>query len=150
MRCDRPDSRSATQRKCRWRYNIVFHKRLRTGGTGYRKKGTYAGGIPQSIGRNRRCEHLSPFLDGLLLPRFEEREYNNDFAAWIRHGIHDAVLAERLAALAPTSFPDLEALRREIIELIDTRLDEMEHLIWHAPPVSLSSSVHISLFSTLE
>ena len=70
------------------------------------------------------------FWGGLLQPRFEEREYNNDFAAWIRHGIHDAVLAERLAALAPTSFPDLEALRREIIELIDTRLDEMEHLIW--------------------
>jgi hypothetical protein len=70
------------------------------------------------------------FWGGLLLPRFEEREFNNDFAAWIRHGVHDAVLAERLAALAPTSFPDLEALRREIIELIDTRLDEMEHLIW--------------------
>jgi hypothetical protein len=64
------------------------------------------------------------FWGGLLLPRFEEREYNNDFAAWVRHGVHDAVLAERLAALAPTSFPDLEALRRVIIELIDTRLDD--------------------------
>jgi len=70
------------------------------------------------------------FWGGLLLPRFEEREYNNDFAAWIRHGIHDAVLAERVAALAPTGFPDLEALRREIIELIDTRMDEMEYLMW--------------------
>jgi hypothetical protein len=70
------------------------------------------------------------FWGGLLQPRFEEREYNNDFAAWVRHGIHDAVLAERLSALAPTSFADLEALRREILELIDTRLDEVEHLIW--------------------
>ena len=70
------------------------------------------------------------FWGGLLQPRFEEREYNNDFAAWIRHGIHDAVLAERLAALAPTGFTGLEALRQEIIELIETRLDEMEHLIW--------------------
>jgi len=70
------------------------------------------------------------FWGGLLQARFEEREYNNDFAAWIRHGIHDAVLAERLAALLPTAFSDLEALRQEILERIDTRLDEMEHLIW--------------------
>jgi hypothetical protein len=70
------------------------------------------------------------FWGGLLQPRFEAREYNNDFAAWVRNGIHDAVLAERLSALAPTGFPDLDALRREIIELIDTRLDEVEHLIW--------------------
>ena len=70
------------------------------------------------------------FWGGLLQPRFDEREYNNDFAAWVRHGIHDAVLAERLSALAPTGFPDLESLRREIIELIDIRLDEAEHLFW--------------------
>jgi hypothetical protein len=70
------------------------------------------------------------FWGGLLQPRFEEREYNNDFASWVRHSIHDAVLAERLSALAPTRFADLEALRHEIIELIDTRLEEVEHLIW--------------------
>lgn len=70
------------------------------------------------------------FWGGLLQPRFEEREYNNDFAAWVRHGIHDAVLAERLSALAPNSFSDLEALRQEIIELIDIRLDEVEYLFW--------------------
>ena len=70
------------------------------------------------------------FWGGLLQPRFEEREYNNDFAAWVRHGIHDAVLAERLAALTPTDFADLDVLRREIIELIDARLDETEYLFW--------------------
>jgi hypothetical protein len=70
------------------------------------------------------------FWGGLLQPRFEEREYNNDFAAWVRHGIHDAVLAERLAALDPNRFEDLDALRREILEQIDTRLDETEHLFW--------------------
>jgi hypothetical protein len=70
------------------------------------------------------------FWGGLLQPRFEEREYNNDFAAWVRHGIHDAVLAERLAALDPTEFPDLEMLRRELVELVDVRLDEVEHLLW--------------------
>ena len=70
------------------------------------------------------------FWGGLLQPRFEEREYNNDFAAWAYHGIHDAVLAERLAALDPTRFPDLEALRGEIIEQIEIRLDETELLFW--------------------
>ncbi len=70
------------------------------------------------------------FWGGLLQPRFAEREYNNDFAAWVRHGIHDAVLAERLAALHPSRFADLETLRQEIIELVDARLDEVEHLFW--------------------
>lgn len=70
------------------------------------------------------------FWGGLLQPRFDEREYNNDFAAWIHHGIHDAVLAERLAALDPTRFADLESLRRAVLELIDNRLDEAEQLFW--------------------
>jgi hypothetical protein len=70
------------------------------------------------------------FWGGLLQPRFEEREYNNDFASWVRHGLHDGVLAERLAALDPTQFSDLEALRTEVIELVDTRLDEREYLAW--------------------
>lgn len=70
------------------------------------------------------------FWGGLLQPRFEEREYNNDFAAWVRHGVHDTVLAERLAMLDPIRFPDLEALRHEIIEVIDARLDEADELFW--------------------
>ncbi|SER17833.1 hypothetical protein SAMN05421690_101118 [Nitrosomonas sp. Nm51] len=70
------------------------------------------------------------YWGGLLQARFEEREYNNDFAGWVRHGIHDAILAERLAALDPTDFLDLESLRHEIIELIDMRLDEYEGLLW--------------------
>lgn len=70
------------------------------------------------------------FWGGLLQARFEEREYNNDFAAWVRHSIHDTVLAERLSALDPSGFSDLDALRQEIIELIDIRMDEIEHLFW--------------------
>lgn len=70
------------------------------------------------------------FWGGLLQPRFEEREYNNDFAAWVYHGFHDNMLSERLAALDPTRLQDLEALRREILDLVDNRLDEAEHLHW--------------------
>jgi hypothetical protein len=70
------------------------------------------------------------FWGGLLQPRFEHREFNNDFAAWVRHGVHDAVLAERLAAVDPTRFQDLELLREEILELIDARIEEAEALRW--------------------
>ncbi|MEJ2397802.1 MAG: DUF5752 family protein [Gammaproteobacteria bacterium] len=70
------------------------------------------------------------FWGGLLQPRFEEREYNNDFAAWVRHAIHDSVLAERLAVLTPTAYPDIEALRSAILDLIDARLDEVEYLFF--------------------
>lgn len=68
------------------------------------------------------------FWGGLLEPRFEEREYNNDFAAWVRHSLHDLALAERLAVLDPTAFADLEALRQELLDLMDQRMDENESL----------------------
>lgn len=70
------------------------------------------------------------FWGNLLQPRFEEQEYNNDFAAWVRHGLHDKVLAERLAVVDPTRFPDMEALRQKLAELIDDRLDEAETMTW--------------------
>lgn len=70
------------------------------------------------------------FWGGMLQPRFVEREYNNDFAAWVQHSIHEPVLAERLAALSPGAFPDLESLRTELIDLIASRLDEAEQLAW--------------------
>lgn len=70
------------------------------------------------------------FWGGLLQPRFEEREYNNDFAAWVWHGMHDGTLAERLAVIDPTDFADLEDLRQELLEIIEERLDERDYLSW--------------------
>lgn len=70
------------------------------------------------------------FWGSLLEPRFEEREFNNDFAAWALAGLHDETLAERLAVLDPKEHPDLETLRQELIEVIDERLDESEYLKW--------------------
>jgi hypothetical protein len=72
------------------------------------------------------------FWGGLLRPGFGEREYNNDFAAWARHGLHEKTLAERLAVVDPTTFPDMEALREELIEILDDRLDETDRLICSA------------------
>lgn len=70
------------------------------------------------------------FWGGLLQPRFEEREYNNDFAAWSWYGLHDAALAERLAVIDPTELESLEELRQELLEIIEERLDEKEHMRW--------------------
>jgi hypothetical protein len=70
------------------------------------------------------------FWGGLLRPRFDDPEYNNDFASWVRHALHDRTLAERLGVIDPADFTDLEALRAEVIERIEERLDELEHLAW--------------------
>lgn len=70
------------------------------------------------------------FWAGLLRPRFDEPEYNNDFASWVRHAIHDDTLAERLGMISPTEFPNLEDLRKELIEVIEERLDESEYIPW--------------------
>lgn len=70
------------------------------------------------------------FWGGLLRPSFDDPEYNNDFAAWARHGLHDGALAERLGIIDPTDFEDLEAIRSELIEVIEERLDESELVPW--------------------
>jgi hypothetical protein len=70
------------------------------------------------------------FWGSLLEPRFEEREYNNNFASWARHGLHDDKLAERLAMVDPTAYPDIEELRQELLDIIEERLDESEYLHW--------------------
>ncbi|ASC72665.1 hypothetical protein XM38_036230 [Halomicronema hongdechloris C2206] len=70
------------------------------------------------------------FWGGLLKSRFEEREFNNDFAAWCRHSLHDHPLAERLAVLDPQDYGDLEALRQEMLSIVEERLDESEYLHW--------------------
>jgi hypothetical protein len=70
------------------------------------------------------------FWGGLLHPRFEEREYNNDFAAWVRHGLHDATLAERLAMVDPTRLASLDEVRQRLLEQVEDRLEESEYLQW--------------------
>lgn len=70
------------------------------------------------------------FWGGLLEPRFEEREYNNDFASWARRGLHDDKLAERLAMVDPSFYSNLEDLRQELLAIIEERMDESEYLPW--------------------
>ena len=70
------------------------------------------------------------FWGRLLAPSFEQPEFNNDFAAWARHGLHDYIVAERLSVVDPTEFPDLELLRQELIEIIEERLYESVLVPW--------------------
>lgn len=70
------------------------------------------------------------FWGGLLRPRFDDPEYQNDFAIWVRHSLHDKTLAERLALVSPTDYLDMEMLRRELVDIIEERIDESEVLPW--------------------
>jgi len=69
------------------------------------------------------------FWGSLLRPRFEDPEFNNDFASWARHGLHDPGLAERLGVIDPGAFGDVEELRHELLDVIEAHLDGVEHII---------------------
>ena len=66
------------------------------------------------------------FWGSLLSPRFNEPEFNNDFASWSYHALHDMILAERLSVIDPSHFHNMEDLRQEVIDVIEERLYEIE------------------------
>jgi hypothetical protein len=70
------------------------------------------------------------FWGTLLRPQFADREFNNDFATWCHHSLHDNKAAERLAVIDPVDYMDLEGLRQEVIDVIDERLDETELMLF--------------------
>jgi hypothetical protein len=70
------------------------------------------------------------FWGRLLRPRFDEPEYQNDFAAWAWRGLRDTRLAERLSLIDPCDYTDIEFLRREVVEVIEERLEETELVPW--------------------
>jgi hypothetical protein len=82
------------------------------------------------------------FWGGRMQPAFDEPEFQNDFAGWVRHGIHDYELSERLGILDPTNYPNLEALRSEMLDLIDERLHHAPqlHLVMADQPFSFNRS----------
>jgi len=66
--------------------------------------------------------HMHSFF---LRQRFIRRTYPNDFADWVDEQVRDHVLAERLSVVDPFDFPTLEALREELISIIDDHLSSM-------------------------
>jgi len=70
------------------------------------------------------------FWGGRLKPFLEKREYHNDFAMWAYHTLHDQTLAERLALIDPVTYSTVDALRTEVLRVVDERLDETEQVGW--------------------
>jgi hypothetical protein len=70
------------------------------------------------------------FWGSRLRPRFDEPEYNNDFASWSHRCLRDDITAEQLSVIDPRDYPTLEDLRQEVIDVIDYRLDEREFVPW--------------------
>ncbi len=68
------------------------------------------------------------FWGNKIAPGFEEQEYNNDFARWVKKELNDLLLAERLAVVDPSEFDTIEELREELVDIIDQRLDELDYL----------------------
>lgn len=124
--------------------------------------------IALSTGKHaRNLRELSTFLQSVpigsvyhhfwgnrLQPRFDEPEYQNDFASWTRHGLHDPVLSEQLAVLDPTDYPDLEDLRRDVVDILEQRLAQEDYVSWvqaqypfsfvHAQTVIFDTSLRVN------
>jgi len=66
------------------------------------------------------------FWGRLLQSQFDDPEYNNDFASWASHALHDKTLAERLSVINPIQFSRVEDLRQGLIDVMELRLDESE------------------------
>lgn len=64
------------------------------------------------------------FWGGLLRPHFVDPEYQNDFASWAYHSLHDRRLAERLSVINPTRLDGMEHLRHRLREVVEDRMDE--------------------------
>jgi len=69
------------------------------------------------------------FWGRFLQPQFDEPEYNNDFAAWAYHGLHEKALAEKLSVIDPTEYEDIEDVRQELIDRVEDHLFENEYVI---------------------
>jgi trehalose synthase-fused probable maltokinase len=57
-----------------------------------------------------------------LRHKFVAGTYPNDFATWAASQVRDRVLGERLAMVDPANFSDLQALREELVSVIDDHL----------------------------
>ena len=68
------------------------------------------------------------FWGKMLSPSCDEPEFTTAFSGWAFHELHDKTTAERLSVLRPRDFDTIESLRLEIINIIETRLDESEKI----------------------
>jgi hypothetical protein len=70
------------------------------------------------------------FWGGRLQSYFAHPEDHNDFAGWAHHHLHDLFLTEKLAAIDPQEFTNIEDLRQELLNIIEDRLEETDVIVW--------------------
>ena len=68
------------------------------------------------------------FWGSLLRPTFDDPRFNNSFAIWADHALHNTALAERLSVIDPTDFEDMEELRARVVAVIDQDLARGEQV----------------------
>jgi hypothetical protein len=73
-----------------------------------------------------------------LEDHFELYEFPNDLARWCWDALGDHELAEELALLNPYSYPEIEALRTELGNVIEDHVWALERIPWSRPGLELS------------
>jgi len=73
------------------------------------------------------------FYETVIRPTFDYPEYPNDVALWVGGELRDKILAERLAIINPYKAKTFDELRRQVLDIIEERLAEIENIPW-APP----------------
>lgn len=64
------------------------------------------------------------FWGSRLRAGFDDPEYNNDFASWAAHALHDTRTAEKLSLVNPTDFQSMEQVRARLLEIVEECLYE--------------------------
>jgi hypothetical protein len=79
-------------------------------------------------------------------------QYPNDFATWAAEEVGDSVLGERLGILNPFAFESVEALRNELITIMDDHLNDLQVVprVVHGEPFEFMSSRIIEIPTGVE
>lgn len=95
---------------------------------------TRTSGLPAALNLRELRERLAScssnviyhhFCETPMVASFDNPDYRNDVAVWVKLHLGDRVLAERLGIIDPYAFFDMEELRTLTLDLIDERLSEL-------------------------
>lgn len=119
--------------------------------------------LPEMLGRRARDEQeLLELLEDVPIDtiyhhtaarflRFEvvDAMFPNDFAMWAAREVRDQVLGERLGVIDPFDFPNLEALRQELVTTLDDHLSRISIIprVIHGEPFHFMRSRLIEISS---
>jgi len=100
---------------------------------------TRMGGVESAVNLRELRERIATcpiesifhhFCETFIRPTFDDPEFRNDFAVWSARSLRDRVLAERLGVINPYTFESFEALREQVLDILDERLSELVYIPW--------------------